>query len=89
MQFCKVVNNCELTSEGVKKVVDVQEEIIPVCNLVKVYRHIVNSNQRVIAYVWNCPVTKRQRIFYEELPIEKYERKMKSIAYSLGWEAMP
>lgn len=72
MKFIRIVNNCEKSSDKDEEEMYaesefVQEEIIPVRNLVKVYKFLPET-ERVIVYVWKCPVTKRIHEFKEKFP---------------------
>jgi len=68
VKFIKVVNNCEPDPESPGQFTEsgfVQEELIPVRCLVKIYRYLPESTN-VIVYVWDCPVTRRRREFREK-----------------------
>lgn len=69
-RFIKVINNMSIGMDGSINDEPFQYELIPVQNLVKVYRFI-EEEECIIAYVWNCPVRNKTVEYYERLtPVE-------------------
>ena len=80
-RFVLVVNNVLPTNKGFEKAPEASTryELIPRKNLIKVYRHITDRDEWIVAYVWKCPVTGREKVFYESLPKLKFFQRMKEL----------
>ena len=83
MNFVEVVNNLRFTEKGIKPAEDVTREIIPVGCLQKIYKHIAEPADYIIAYQYRCPVTGFQRTFYEKLPPAIFVRKWEALLEAL------